>query len=387
MGIEALEVIIGLIFIYLLFSLFLSILNEMLSSIFQIRGKELSFAIEQMLSRNIKKKIFEHERVRTSKYRSSHLYGTPLWKIYLKWKKRSKKIDLHSNNPSDKVTNHVLPSHISTENFSSILMGLYQDEEKRSELFKNVPYLEKLAKDVDWNAALLKNEIEEWYDEVMAYTTEWYKQKLRYILLILGFLTALIFNIDSIAIFKTLATDTEARTQIVNQAQGFIESHRLEDGIIITAYDTTNSETAYTDTITSGLALRNFLDRERNKCRGNDSIPCLQSLNSNYPTLVKIDSTYQQMDKLLNNDINQLSSSMGLGWDFSELQDSDNKFKDFFRLFWRQSGLLGIFGWMITALALSLGAPFWFDMLKKVVNMKNELANRKKEKSNNSAKE
>jgi len=27
-------------------------------------------------------------------------------------------------------------------------------------------------------------------------------------------------------------------------------------------------------------------------------------------------------------------------------------------------------GWLLTALALSLGAPFWFDLFNKLVNMR-----------------
>jgi hypothetical protein len=30
-----------------------------------------------------------------------------------------------------------------------------------------------------------------------------------------------------------------------------------------------------------------------------------------------------------------------------------------------------IFGWLITALAISLGAPFWFDLLNKFINLRN----------------
>ena len=381
MGIEALEIVIGLIFIYLLFSLFLSIISEMLSSIFQIRGKELSFAIEQMLTRGIKNEIYEHERVKNAKYRSSRLYGTPVWKMYLKRRKKSGQINLNNNKPEDKISNYVLPSHISSENFATILIDLYEDEEKRTVLLKEVPYLEKLAKKVHGDVVLFKKEIEEWYDEVMVYTTEWYKQKLRYILLILGFITAVIFNVDSIAIFKTLANNPETRAQVVQQAQSFIESHNLEKGVIINIPDTTNSDTVRADTIASGFALRNFLDQERNKCSGKDSIPCLQAVTDNYPTLVKIDSTYQKMDRLMNKEVNLLSASMGLGWDFSDLENSDAKFKDFFRLFWQHSGFSGIFGWLITAMALSLGAPFWFDMLKRVVNIRNEIAGRNKEKT------
>jgi hypothetical protein len=42
--------------------------------------------------------------------------------------------------------------------------------------------------------------------------------------------------------------------------------------------------------------------------------------------------------------------------------------------FWAWIGrLLGthLFGWIITVLATSLGAPFWFDMLNRFVNIRN----------------
>ncbi|MEM8719732.1 MAG: hypothetical protein AAGE84_10545 [Cyanobacteria bacterium P01_G01_bin.39] len=30
-----------------------------------------------------------------------------------------------------------------------------------------------------------------------------------------------------------------------------------------------------------------------------------------------------------------------------------------------------IFGWSISAIAISMGAPFWFDLLDKVMNVRN----------------
>jgi hypothetical protein len=32
--------------------------------------------------------------------------------------------------------------------------------------------------------------------------------------------------------------------------------------------------------------------------------------------------------------------------------------------------LARLLGWMLTILAISLGAPFWFDMLNKLVNVR-----------------
>ena len=36
-----------------------------------------------------------------------------------------------------------------------------------------------------------------------------------------------------------------------------------------------------------------------------------------------------------------------------------------------QSGLATWLGWLLTAVALALGAPFWFDTLCRLVNIRN----------------
>jgi hypothetical protein len=37
-----------------------------------------------------------------------------------------------------------------------------------------------------------------------------------------------------------------------------------------------------------------------------------------------------------------------------------------------QNGLLqAIFGWLMTGVAVAMGAPFWFDILGKLINVRN----------------
>ncbi len=35
------------------------------------------------------------------------------------------------------------------------------------------------------------------------------------------------------------------------------------------------------------------------------------------------------------------------------------------------TGVKVIFGWLLSALAISMGVPFWFDLLSKVINVRN----------------
>ncbi len=397
-GIEALDIVIGLIFIYLLFSLFVSIVNEMLSSILQVRGKELKFSIERMIGLKLRNILYDNSRINKVKYRSSFFYGTPFWRIY-KWLINffSSGIELGSNQIEKKITNQALPSKISRETFANALTDIVGDEELRKELFKQAPFLEKAYKKAKGETDDFKKEVEKWFDEVMTYTSEWYKQKLRIILIILGFVTAAFFNADTFSIVKKLNDDPEARAAIVAQAHQFVDSYENEQGRIVLKEDSTNTfepnETViskeldeirksysnqYSDSIKKTLKATDFKDlstitdsRKKDSLTvalhkaADDSLANL--LQENYPNLIAIDSVYQQITRLKQQEIAMASSVLGLGWDVET-------HGTYWKAIRNQIEWYSIFGWLITALAISMGAPFWFDLLKKVINIKEEVS-------------
>ena len=67
----------------------------------------------------------------------------------------------------------------------------------------------------------------------------------------------------------------------------------------------------------------------------------------------------------IDNDIKKANNAIGIGWDTLK---GDNYWEKFVGNGW--DWLLSIFGWIITAFAITLGAPFWFDMLKKVIRIR-----------------
>lgn len=412
-GIEALDVVIGMIFIYLLFSLFVTIVNEFAAQILEVRGKELKFAIEQMFGKALQEEIYKDHRISRSKYRSSLFYGTLFWPLVklfkgigkkdseekraLKqqevkaaiikhgvWKKvsiliniiswfRDKRpeIDLESYISEGKITKTILPSEIPKETFSEIIYDL---KDKRG--FKKKI---KEAIDPKGNQVITKELIEKRFEELNLYTTDWFKRKLKYKLLFWGLITSAIFNVNSISIFKTLVNDPETRALVVQQAQVYVDNHQLENGFVVPV---SLPDTVKMDTLKGAYALREFLKNERNNRlkqklpdsfpSGIDSVKYVDSLrtlisrdlSNEFPVLVKLDSTYQQLNQLVKQDIAQLSSTLGLGWDNIPKLSGFDKLKD-----WSKR----ILGWIITAIALSMGAPFWFDLLRKVINIKNEI--------------
>jgi hypothetical protein len=64
---------------------------------------------------------------------------------------------------------------------------------------------------------------------------------------------------------------------------------------------------------------------------------------------------------------NIASYGLPIGWNAGTIKNIQNDKRPSGR--WEWSLFLGwsVFGWLITACAVSLGAPFWFDMLNKFI--------------------
>jgi hypothetical protein len=193
----------------------------------------------------------------------------------------------------------------------------------------------------------------------MERATGWYKKNTQFILFVIGLLIAVIFNIDSIKIADKLQKDPKIREQIVMQANAFLENNPN----LKTELDNSKSN------LDSLLTQINEKNTVVNNSQGKMQIA--DSLNiENYKLLTE----YQKKmiiraDSLINTDIQKANSVLGLGWD-------KNNPKSF--------SLMSILGWIITALAISLGAPFWYDLLNKFMKLRgsvNDSASAKKEKN------
>jgi hypothetical protein len=146
-------------------------------------------------------------------------------------------------------------------------------------------------------------------------TNGWYKRKLQLILFWLGFILAVAFNVDSIKIAQQLSHDKDARSQMVQMAIQASDS----TSVLAKAIRQTKDSVA-TDT----LLRKSFRD---------------------------VNKATEDANKIL-----------GLGW-----QTTGKSCKLGYILRQSMPWHLRFWGFVITALMLSLGAPFWFDLLKKLV--------------------
>ena len=314
-----LDVATGMIFVYLLLSLLCTAVLEVIAAAFKLRAKNLEAGIRSLFSdgfgpggQAFVKQIYDHGLV-------AGLY-------------RDTSVDLQVasgggyKKPSKPGTRQ-LPSYIPSRTFALSLIDILNTA--RADGNAAVPAIkatisalpDSRAKqallsffaDAGGEIEQLRVHFENWYNDAMDRTSGWYKKRSQYILLVIGLVVAVSLNADTINIARTLYLDPGVRQATVTQATDYLK-------------DTAESATPPTCSEVSSSG-----DPQTSQLRNK-----LCSLQKNIKEISTAES----------------SALLPLGW------------KEPFTL----NQLLqweSIAGWILTAIALSLGAPFWFDLLNK----------------------
>jgi len=333
-----LDVALGMVFIYLLLSLLCTATNELIELLLKKRAIDLERGIRELLqpgsesgTAGLVEKIYNHPLVNS-------LFG-----------------GTYANSGIASGARYVkrtqLPSYIPARNFALALMdlvmpgtpagaqsgaagataapsattaGLDQLTTLRTQLqsIENPQVQRALTALIDAAAgdvARARANIEEWYNSSMDRVSGWYKRRSHIICLILGLLVAMAVNADSVLIVRRLASDRALRDQLVASANEYAQ--KASENNATTPPDPT------------------------------PTTQCSQICSDESPQC-KLKKTRCEIGAL----------GLPLGWS----NPSDP------RLNWHGNTLGGhlqehLFGWLLTALALSLGAPFWFDILNKVI--------------------
>jgi hypothetical protein len=343
---ESLSIVIGLIFIYLLYSLLATILQEILATHIQLRGLVLRRGIRVLLG---------DSRKQANAF-SGIFYKHPLIK------------NLKTGNALSKC-----PDYIDPQAFSKVVIDLLRGKEampgdqirvliqesltsRKPAWDKNVTikddthvYLNTIWTDAQGDVQKFRALLEEWFNRMMDKTTEWYKFYTQIMLLVIGLMVAVFFNVDTITIVKKLENNPDLAEKVVSQASDFIKAHPNLEEELKKSRDAIASMKIDTNQLTS----------------------LQQSADQQYQQNKRLrDSLISNAQQLLNSDISKVNDLLALGWKddgcYIDLEDGQT---------WGRA----IFGWLLTALAISLGAPFWFDLLKKLMQLRAAVATPKKE--------
>lgn len=307
-----LQIVIGLVFVMLLLSLLATTLMELIASGLALRGKNLEKALRNMLA---------------SAGNDETLY------------KNFKQNPLFTQLSQKFFGRKYSPSYMSADSFQSILLHTILGEQNTDKLIQQIEeipdenlrkVLKQFLSDANHELDAFKGKIQKWYDDVMDRASGWYKRYTQKILVFVGLVIALVFNADAIAIYKYLGSNPENLAAVLSLAESFVEKNQemvLDTNII--QVDSITYDTAVT--------FKQNPDAQ------------IAALN------VKI----EEVKGLINNEIQAVKTPLGLGWSNFDYEQAN----------W-YDWVLKALGWIVTALAISLGAPFWFDILKKLVNIR-----------------
>ena len=341
---DILQLIIAVIFIYLLISLVVSELQEQLAAIAQWRARSLKRAIEIMVGENLCGVLYNSNHIFSSFNQSAN------YNFMLNCKFVKKEIFCI---PFPwilmKDTKSVGPSYIEPQVFAESLLALINGYLKAEEKFspdqplfpkddKNVidklkslntgdqskiifdsSFIKRLI-DIAHMAKLKKekptvedfcNEISNTFSSIMERTSGVYKRNAKGISFLLGLLVAFAFNVDTFHIVGSLHENPELR-------QGFDD---LANEVVVT--------------------------------HGN----CLEAANDDEGEIQKCQEDLEAKTQNLENSTRNLSLPIGWGDEGIGSGISINKF----------------IGFLISAVATAMGAPFWFELLSRVINVRNTL--------------
>jgi hypothetical protein len=336
-GSVVLDVAIGMAFVYLLLSLIASVVQEMLASFMQLRAANLERGLRSLFSgdslgaeMDLVNCIYDHGLVRG-------LYSDPkrdsgklpsIFRRKMDWVRMVMRrvIGISADKPlTIAVDPLLLPSYIPSRTFALALIDVLNANKKEGAAAmasikdalathnnKAAQALLTLAIDAKGDVVAFQRNLEQWYNDAMDRVSGWYKRYTQRALIVIGLLLAIALNVSSVRVARTLWLDRDARQAMVDAAGNYAKSNP---------------------------AAASAVNADAGKLKA--------QLQTDVDTFNEVTT----------------SSLLPLGW-----KRSWHSYESYFETAPKDatfSALTVLAGWIVTALAISFGAPFWFDTLNR----------------------
>ena len=218
---------------------------------------------------------------------------------------------------------------------------------------------------------VLQKMLQNWYNDHMERVTGWYKDKIRSRLFWIALLFSIIINVDSIHLFQTLYRNPALRAQLKPIADNLAANYsKLQQDTTLS-----NMERAY-----KAAAMTRITKDTANTDSANNVLSEMIAKLKQLDTLMKSGDTARRgMLARTSSEIDQFNSlGLPLGWHkdvppLSWRNKPDYSATGYFEKYKNRTGwniLSYLLGILISAYALSIGAPFWFTLLVRFVNIR-----------------
>jgi hypothetical protein len=322
-----LDVAIGLIFLYMMTSLLVTIVQEGIASTLQLRAKSLFDSIENLLGDPALAKHPEYKDLVVDVYRHPLMQS-----LY----RRTPLADEAS--PADFARVASLPSYIPSRVFAvalldvlrgkaatdaagidQVLAGAGQAVEKlpagelKTILTLFIADADPLRESLNERAQAIGERVEGWFNDAMSRTSGWYKRQAQRTSLVIGLVIAVLINGNTFNVAERLWTDNTLRAQVAATATAYYQA------------------------------------------QANEKDPALAASGAKDGNQASVAAQWNGQMKRLQ------ESSLPIGWSADVMGMLPRGLAGWVAL---------LFGWLVTGLAASLGAAFWFDVLGRALQIR-----------------
>lgn len=228
----ALDVGIGLIFLYLLLALLVTTLQELIATMFRLRAKQLFDAIQGMFRDDGAAKLVQK------------LYAHPLIKNL---SEAGARVGLEAR---QSLLGTGLPSYIPSKTFAIALLDVLKGEKPSAvtgadDALANLRALiasidsptvkqtlgllledaERIEQDVNKRAKVFSDHVEGWFNDRMARASGWYKRKAQAISFALALAVSVVCNASTFKVADRLWHDSSLRAAVAASAQAFKDTN------------------------------------------------------------------------------------------------------------------------------------------------------------------
>ena len=328
LGSDIIDVAIGMCLIFLMASLICTGVQEALEGILKNRASDLEKGLRELLNdpegSTIVKAFYEHPMIFSlfsGKYDSAKPNNLPSYIPAGSF--ASALIDIvargsvqQPNSPYPALGAALVPT---VTQLRSAVQTLPSERLQRALLVA----IDQAKGDMDE----VKKNLETYFNSTMERVSGWYKRRTQVILFCIGLLMAGVLNIDAIYIADRLSQDKALRQAVVSQAEKMVPA------------------------------------------------------DSNAAQGTKLAELQQASIAQLRGQLTTVGIPVGWTWPARQYTNCDNTKPDI-KPGSEQSGCMNglwatpiymVLGWFITAFAVMLGAPFWFDALSKLMTVRNSL--------------
>lgn len=334
-GSTLLEVAIGVIFVYLLLSLLSSAFSELIEAFLKYRARDLEKGIGKLLdNQKLAADFFNHPLIKPLGEQPSYIpartFSLALWNLATTRAAEAKGVSAGVTQDLNLIRS--LITSLDEKQYGNIRTSL-------------LTLIDEAGNDID----KARTNIEDWYNDAMDRVSGWYKRRVHKMLIVIGFIAGAAFNVDTLNVAKSLWYNDTLRASVAAAAENYVKTNPAPTPTPPTAPETTPA--AQGETVqkqTEDADKQAFVAREKiNNIRAeidNLGLPVSWALqpDRNDEKYRGNEAQYEQDMRAYSVDPRRFPND-GRGW------------------------LLKLLGIFLTALAVSQGAPFWFDLLNKFI--------------------